>query len=948
MTTPVTTPRVSITSPRERGVQSSFVSQPLLTTGSIPSEVSHLFRTKRVSDIRQFEAHIRNEAEEKSESLRQLLGTRYRDLLKAADQITNMCDTAAVSVCDALHTVSKTSVQLRNELNDRARSSGDHKLSGEKSSSESTSATSDADLARRRAVHDVGFRLKHIVDSPEILYAYLEEDELYEAASRFVTTERNFRDLVDSPTDDAAVASRFAHARWRLVSPFRGQILATAERRLVTPGLDVNAYARIFAAIVLLSEHCDVVSVVETILATRTTWLGDRQTDSESTTGSTIRDVASVVRETVSCMAHLFWRHPEDGVEALVQAIDPSSAELVSAARDRGGLNGVVVAWTTSVREWLNSHGNTLLASASNSREVAEALHSIDTVFSEPEWHADCDAALHQPTEFVFDIFKPFISDRAAIVAKNCVESVVQRVLTDIATAWSEIDGSSDVSKFIWSTISSQAVGLKSLKQKSDNCGNKFQGFNEETDVAQLLSQSGPIALIIQRFEQSLSEVLNDVTSLAQRVPVVYGSFDSSIKRNMPLILDDLQDRVASVNYDETEQAEALSSESNEHRMEQCLFVARMASAIRAVKSVTLAYSCAGGNMENYSNEDGITALKELQNHADKVASMGYHVWAGILCDSFSTDLSKELLSEKCLHVEMGWSNSFEPNISMASEPLVENSTRLRFPTTVSTGVVNYLLHVCNGVSRAGGFALPVEAIEYTREAVARIVVRVLRETMKKYIADVDGARAFENIERMEHQVHSMDTAWIQMLFDVQCIRALTENKTTESVRLVPGDKSGLKQLENEIQVRIGSVDLASCRKALQESVNHYILKTSTLLGPLARRRDGAIAWAGSVRVGTNVSAAANLVCMSQPVARFTYLPAPMPSTYSSTGMGTAGLNAKAAFGVLRNESVPSNTTTSRKRETLDTSVAGYASKVSESVGRFGRGFFESLTRKVA
>lgn len=947
--TPVATPRVSSTSPTARNSPiATSAPHPILTTGSVPSEVSHLFRTKRVSDIRQFEARIRNEAEEKSESLRQLLGTRYRDLLRAADQITNMSDASTVSIRNALQTVSKTSAQLCDDLNARARPLSTEASSNTASTSPATpsSSNSDADLVRRRAVHAVGSRLKHIVDSPEVLYACLEEGELYEAASRFVIAERNYRDLVESPTDEEAVASRFAHARWRLVSAFRPKILAAAERRLVVSGLDARSYAGVLAAIVLLSERCDVVAAAEVMLAVRTTWLVDASKRSDTSAGDTIRAIASVVRDTVSCMARLFWRDTDHGVEALVRAVDVPSADVVRAARDRGGLNGTVVAWTANVRAWLHEHGDALLAAAVSSRQVADALRAVDDVFSDSDWSLDCDAALQQSTEFVFDIFKPFISQRAAVVAEESVQNAVRKVLADVNSAWDDIDGSSDVGKVIWSAIASQAVSLGARVREPDIRGHRLRSIEEEGEVARMLWHNGPVAGVIQTFESSLSEALDDVKSLALRVPSVSAAFDTAVCTNIPQILDHLQKRVESINNKSQADPQTPSLDLGDARMEHCLFVARVATALGAADCVRLAYNFSFDNTDGRQLRNG--ALSDLRKHADQVSRTGYRIWARLLCEGLAADLLRELTLGKPLVVETGWSNSADVNIPDRTISSQDDLNAVRFPTTASTGAVNTLIRVCKAANHAGGFALPIEAVEYVCDALTHVVAHVYRSALVDYIDGVDTEREVDEGGHVKDKCDNVDKAVMQMLFDVQTMQLLLGKDSFDSLRSNSGEKETLKKLEGEIQAHIDPIDLASCRKAMRESVNSYVARTSTLFGPLARRCDGRAVWTGSVRGISNVSASSNLVRLSRPVTRFTYLPAPMPSTYTNAGVSTAGLNAKAAVGALRNETASVNSVMNRKRDSIDTSVAGYASKVSESVGRLGRGFFESLTRKVA
>lgn len=935
----LSSPRVNSRSPASASTTPQ-TTQPILTTGSVPSEVSYLFRTKRVSEIRIFEARIREEADEKSESLRKLLGTRYRDLLQAADEITHMRDAASISVRDALRTVSKTSSTLRDDLNTRA---GVELMDNARPTSPTLS---DPDLVRRRAVHAVGSRLKHIVDSPEVLYACLEAGELYEAASRFVLAERNFHALIDAPREEEGVAKNFAQTRWSLVAGFRAQILSAAERRLVTPRMSFSEYARVMAAIVVLTERCDVVSVVESMLATRTGWLGDERKRAGKDAGASLRAVSSVVRESISCIAHLFWRDA-DSIEKLLRDVDVSCAELVRVGRERGGINAAVVTWTGNVKVWLQEQGDSMLAGATSSRQVADALRAVDDVFEADGWAEDCQAALQQPPEFVFNIFKPFISSRAAAVAEECVQNTVRKVLADVQIAWSDINSTLDVGKTIWSSISSQAVS-GGCRVVTGDIDSKLRNINEEEDVCRMLLYNGAVSGIVKKLEDSLTDALADVKALTQRVSSVCGAFDSAVRSRFPCILDDLQRRVESVSCGEALGAQSLTVEAQESGMERALFAARLTTAIGTAECVRLAY--------RFSNSDGEgsgavnSALTAFRKRAEEVSSMGYQAWAKILCTQLGSQFMKDLVGGKRHCFEMGWSNGGEGNVRDGESAVGNDVNLVRFPTTASTGMVDMFLRACKTASRAGGFALPVEAIEGVRKEMSEVCVNAYRTALREYFAQSDGGATESNDkEKASNEKRgNADTAAMQMLFDVQCLQLLLGDGINSGENWGTGEKSELKKLESEVQRWIDPIDLASCRKSLREAVNSYIARTSTLYGPISRRRDGRSAWSGPVRGMSGVSASANLVSLSKPVARLTYLPAPMPSTYSNAGVGTAGLNAKAVVGALRNETASASAAASRKREAVDTSVAGYASKVSESVGRFGRGFFESLTRKVA
>ena len=218
-----------------------------MATRNVASEVTHLFRTKRVSEIRAYEKQIRQEAHEKSDSLRDLLGTRYKDLLKAADEISTIHEASTKHVRDALRDMATEAAHLRDVFQ---RQASQHIPNG------------DADQDRRRNVHEICEKLKHIVDSPEVLYACLEEEQIYEAAMRYGLAARNYREVKNSSGLEGA-ANRFAERRWKQVSVFKKQILSAAEKQLVTPGLSSDVYSKVVASLILLADDRDIIAILD-------------------------------------------------------------------------------------------------------------------------------------------------------------------------------------------------------------------------------------------------------------------------------------------------------------------------------------------------------------------------------------------------------------------------------------------------------------------------------------------------------------------------------------------------------------------------------------------------------------------------------------------------------------------------------------------------------------
>lgn len=883
-------------------------SQPLLATGSVASEVSHLFRTKRVSEIRAYEQQIRQEAHEKSDSLRDLLGTRYKDLLKAADEMSIIHEASVKKVRDALRNMAKEAAQMRDVFQRQA--------------SEHTPDASK-DLDRRRDVHQICEKLKHIVDSPEVLYACLEEGQIYDAAVRYGLAGRNYKEVKETSGLEG-VANRFAERRWKQVSVFRQQILSAAEKRLVTPGLSSEVYAKVMASLILLTSDRDIVSILDGFFAARTTWLDD---ESEKADGAqkSICAISKILRETISCLADMFWR---SSVEKLLKDVDDEAAKQVSKLASDGSLSGACHSWLRGVRSWLDDRCPKILENVASSRALADILRSVDEVFEVDHWKEDCTAVLQQEPGFAFELFKPFISDRAGIVASDCIGRAVDKALSDIEGVWTDLEVDSHAGKLMWSIVSNQSVGFKN--EPSEKLGYQEGTRRDDNDVGDMLASSGQVSTVVGLFESSLNEALTDVTALTQRIPSVSSPFDQAVKTCLPRILDLLKnhlDSIPSVINDEAVSKE----ESCEYQMESALFVARAATALGNAKCVRSAYC--------FSNH-GNAALTEFKHTAYHLSCDGYRTWANRLCIRLRRQLLVDLTSERVLDICTGWSNGGNEHLG-SSKASVGAESALRYPTTASTALVNFMLRACTAANRSGGFALPPQAIQYLRDEMIEATADVYKQALSVYEGASDAESSFPGEKHVSLREERSDNAAMQMLFDIQTLQQFLGCSPNSSKS---GEKKDLKFLEGTIQASVDPIDLASCRKAMCDAVSSYASRTGVLFGTVTRGSSNRPAYTKRPISTTGLSATANLVSLSRPVPRFTYLPAPMPSSYSVGSGGTAGLNAKAAIGMLRNEATAANGASYRKRES-DISVAGYASKVSESVTRLGRGFFESLTR---
>lgn len=885
-----------------------------------------LFRTKRVSEIRAIEAKIREEAEEKSDALHELLGTRYKDLLRAADEIAAIRDFSCDDVRDALQNMAQSASNLSQEL---LRKSGNDP---------SCAVQSTDDLDRRKQVHVVGSKLNFIVDSPEVLYACLESGDVYDAAVRYSLAATNYAQLRNTSGLEGD-ANRFAERRWRQVQVFREQILSAAEEKLVTPGLDSTLYSSVLAALIILAgRDCDIAANVDGMLASRTAWIDDRNRASggDEPVANRVAKIATVVKDTVMCMADMFWNDGECGVEGMLRDIDASAADEVRRLREKGMLRGPVDVWIASVKRWLEDNGKDIIAAASTSRILSDTLSAVDNVFGEQQWPEACNAVLEKPPKYVSEIFTPLISDKAASVANESIQHTVNKAISDINEAWSDMGAGRHAGKQIWATISNDTVALRRVRATVDfeSAIGRGTRLSEDADIARTLVRNSPVSDVMDSFEASLLESLSDVTVLTQRIPSVADAFDEAVKSFLPRILERLRVHLSSVPtlfFDDVFDGKP----SCDHLMEKALFVARSATVFRTAECVQSAYCFRASVRGNKAGCDGLQYFSQI---AEDLSWAGYKTWANRLCLRLQEQLERELTNNKILLVPTGWSSGECEDVESVQNDCSSAGT-LRVPTTVSTALMNFVLEACNAANRAGGFALPHNAIHFLREQMSIAIIASYKNAKAFYcdesLSSNNGLASAEN--------GNLDTAIMQMLFDVQVLRPLLADPAAESTTSNEA-KDSLKAVEQQLHSALDPIDLASCRKELQQSVNGYSSRSCILFGTITRSDSEKSAYLK--RPTTSLTqASSNLVSLAATVPRFTYLPAPMPSTYSIAAGGAAGLGAKTALGALRSEVTAGSGSAYRKRE--DTSVVGYASKVSESVGRLGRGFFESLTRKV-
>ncbi|KAF5459309.1 hypothetical protein F2P56_023265 [Juglans regia] len=180
---------------------------------SAESEAVSLFRSKPVSEIRNVEASTRAQIQLKQEELRQLVGTRYRDLIDSADSIVLMKNYSQ-SIASNLSSINSAIRSL---------------------SSETPKFNSNPNLTRART-YGIACRVKYLVDTPENIWGCLDESMFLEAAARY-SRAKHVHDRLMNNEDrgELSILSSFPllQHQWQIVESFKAQISQRGRDRLL-------------------------------------------------------------------------------------------------------------------------------------------------------------------------------------------------------------------------------------------------------------------------------------------------------------------------------------------------------------------------------------------------------------------------------------------------------------------------------------------------------------------------------------------------------------------------------------------------------------------------------------------------------------------------------------------------------------------------------------------
>ncbi|TYI85676.1 hypothetical protein E1A91_D04G012000v1 [Gossypium mustelinum] len=271
----------------------------LISGSADDRDAESLFRAKPISEIRNVESATNKQIQDKKEELRQLVGTRYRDLIDSADSILQMksaSESISSNISSIHHSIRSLSISVLE--------------------APSPKLQTPPNPTTRLRIYGIACRVKYLVDTPENIWGCLDESMFLEAAASYIRAKHvhSILMLPDGDLDHNNILSNFPllQHQWQIVESFKAQISQRSRERLLDRGLSVAAYADALAA-VAVTDDLDPERVLGLFLEARKNWILHTLTASagngnatSSVAISAFCDVLNIIQVTIGQVGELF------------------------------------------------------------------------------------------------------------------------------------------------------------------------------------------------------------------------------------------------------------------------------------------------------------------------------------------------------------------------------------------------------------------------------------------------------------------------------------------------------------------------------------------------------------------------------------------------------------------------------------------------------------------
>uniref|UniRef100_A0A182SCC8 Conserved oligomeric Golgi complex subunit 1 n=1 Tax=Anopheles maculatus TaxID=74869 RepID=A0A182SCC8_9DIPT len=449
-------------------------------------DVDQLFKQHNVAEIDLVHKRLLNEIELKREELRTMVGERYRDLLKAADTIGDMKQTAG----SIIGNIDRITVRCQ-QLND-------HNLIGFRTG---TDYQRMQKKHRDHNFHGVIVQIKLLTSLPEMIWSSIDREDYFVATQLFIFARHISTGLSLDTERETMRKFPVAAKQWQVLSQFFFTIEAACRESLGREELSVAVASKSLASWLLL-ESCPVEQTLSMFTERRSKAFVDVLDESE-TVYEKVKDKLLASLKVLIGTVRLFYEcFIDDGTEddrvggfqrelqhitgdkaaptiGLIRSEDPMIMQMVPEmiAKFRPRLERIALE-EENVRSAVSAFLKSIeTAVAGRLKRLVSLVPSIKTLhdikmqaiaLEKPSHWGTITVRLGLPegTDFYATFYQRLINDRMQSIIKSAWTETVQQTRVDVLTLLNQKPV--DLKGFVWKeSLDDVPLNLKSALDRS-------------------------------------------------------------------------------------------------------------------------------------------------------------------------------------------------------------------------------------------------------------------------------------------------------------------------------------------------------------------------------------------------------------------------------------------------------------------------------------------------
>jgi len=879
-----------------------------------------LFEKYTIEEISAIEKKTRADIEKKKEDLRQMVGERYRDLIEAADTITDM-KTNANNVVSSIGRMQQYCQTLKTMPTLQPRITRKHV---DKTHSD-------------QHPYVIAAQIKLLHEIPEKIWTALDSGCFLHATKLFLLARHVHTSLQLSAHCCPTLRLPIITTQWVAIAHFKDTVVDRCRLALRQSDMSTAEASQCLCSIMLLEDSTPR-QVFNELLVIRTEAV---QTAFQSDTGQSsikvqIADTIQVIISTVRQVYAVFSPHIEPGsddqtllnpcdlMQNLADVTCAGSAgsilerDVVSISRkflpksviefrpclhqhakpvSKGILQQNCQQWIQMCCVSVTAGLEKLLCFVSSVRGLAAIRDHVHNMLSQDKemasWDTVCDSVLGRVMspwqEFFQDIFLSRTKSILTSEFENTFLQVKQNICNVLLDIGSSTERSADMER-----KPSMYVWCESAGDVPAGCGWGSSRSSIKTEkpprplTMKVRAYTPAIQRLCSKLDSKLLSLLQDAEcylkptsnqeKAQEKQPFDLYTADATLKEFIQNTARELLEHLCDYLSCELSTCQEDMSATTSAAVAQSLLISRVLLLARLGRALTelspCMKLCIEGQRSDFKSKLSLTVKAGLSlasqmetawtNACTKLSKYtidAYHVWTDNLVERHAKSLSKNALDRSPQNILLGTTRWEEVDIQEETEDAQVIKSTIRVPGQASWWLQTLLYQVCEEVEAAGGHAL-------SRSVLLHLASRLTLSIIQTYQCIITPDKLTAMLQQAEA---------LQLLFDVRLLREIMPSQESSPANDI--QQKGFQEIIDQLEPSIDPFDLDVFSPYIVINLRSQSARCTVLYGALStlnRNISGSLAMSGGYTTSSSQEQH-NILPLSTTPSRFPTLPLSLP-----------------------------------------------------------------------